>query len=319
MQAPGRGGFPHRRGFPPRHARQVHPAWAPVHAASVVGAPAAGVLPGYAAGAAAARPRRPALPGRVQDAVSRGTAQLVRPSQRVGRRVADGRRLAAGAAGLYRRLRQLGQRRQAGLPHRRPRAGAGRPSRRNAAGGCPLCRRRFHSSALEALRLGCDAFASDLNPVACLILKTLLEDIPRRGPELADELRAAGAKIKAQAEAELADLYPSDPDGATPIAYLWARMVRCESPNCGAEIPLLRSLWLCRKPRRKWALRPDIIRAAGATPKVEFGILTPESDREVAGGTVASARATCLSCGTALPPATGARPAGRPARRRCGV
>jgi adenine-specific DNA methylase len=35
---------------------------------------------------------------------------------------------------------------------------------------------------LEALRVGCDAFASDLNPVACLILKVILEDIPRHGP-----------------------------------------------------------------------------------------------------------------------------------------
>ena len=158
------------------------------------------------------------------------------------------------------------------------------------------------SIPLEALRLGCDAFASDLNPVACLILKTLLEDIPRRGPELADELRAAGAKIKAQAEAELADLYPPDPDGAMPIAYLWARTVRCESPNCGAEIPLLRSLWLCRKPKRKWALRPNIIREAGASPRVEFAIFAPTADREVAGGTVARARATCLGCRTVLPP-----------------
>jgi adenine-specific DNA methylase len=37
------------------------------------------------------------------------------------------------------------------------------------------------SIPLEALRLGCEAFASDLNPVACLILKVLLEDIPRHG------------------------------------------------------------------------------------------------------------------------------------------
>ena len=37
------------------------------------------------------------------------------------------------------------------------------------------------SIPLEALRLGCDAFASDLNPVACLILKVMLEDIPRHG------------------------------------------------------------------------------------------------------------------------------------------
>ena len=103
------------------------------------------------------------------------------------------------------------------------------------------------SIPLEALRLGCEAFASDLNPVACLILKVMLEDIPRHGPKLAEELRRVGAEIKRQAEKELADLYPKDPDGATPIAYLWARTVRCESPNCGAEIPLARSFWLCKK------------------------------------------------------------------------
>ena len=158
------------------------------------------------------------------------------------------------------------------------------------------------SIPLEALRLGCDAFASDLNPVACLILKTLLEDIPRRGPELADALRQAGAAIKAQAEAELADLYPADPDGAMPIAYLWARTVRCESPHCGAEIPLLRSLWLCRKPKRKWALRPEISRAPGAPPRVEFAIFAPTADGEVAGGTVARARAACPACQSILPP-----------------
>ncbi|MGH8563858.1 MAG: REP-associated tyrosine transposase [Gammaproteobacteria bacterium] len=111
------------------------------------------------------------------------------------------------------------------------------------------------SIPLEALRLGCEAFASDLNPVACLILKVILEDIPRHGPELAEELRRVGAEIKQQAEKELADLYPKDPDGATPIAYLWARTVRCESPNCGAEIPLARSFWLCKKANRKRALR----------------------------------------------------------------
>ena len=73
------------------------------------------------------------------------------------------------------------------------------------------------------MRLGCDAFASDLNPVACLILKVMLEDIPHHGPELAEELRRVGGEIKQKAEKELAEYYPKDPDGATPIAYLWAR------------------------------------------------------------------------------------------------
>src|SRR5262249_33805669 len=67
------------------------------------------------------------------------------------------------------------------------------------------------SIPLEALRLGCEAFASDLNPVACLILKVMLENIPRHGPQLAADLRRVGAEIKRQAERELAELYPPDP------------------------------------------------------------------------------------------------------------
>ena len=129
------------------------------------------------------------------------------------------------------------------------------------------------------MRLGCEAFASDLNPVACLILKVLLEDIPRyanaefrltddKGKEvvvhgLADALRHVGRQIKKAAEKELAEFYPADPDGARPIAYLWARTVRCEAPNCGCEIPLARSFWLCKKSNRKRALRYKVVRPSG--------------------------------------------------------
>ena len=158
------------------------------------------------------------------------------------------------------------------------------------------------SIPLEALRLGCEAFASDLNPVACLILKVMLEDIPRHGPKLAEELRRVGTEIKQQASMELADLYPRDADGATPIAYLWARTVRCESPNCGAEIPLARSFWLCRKAKRRRALKHHVVRPAGETPRVEFELFEPKSEKDVPGGTVARAKATCVACGTVLPP-----------------
>jgi adenine-specific DNA methylase len=158
------------------------------------------------------------------------------------------------------------------------------------------------SIPLEALRLGCEAFASDLNPVACLILKVMLEDIPRHGPKLAEELRRVGAEIKRQAEKDLADLYPKDPDGATPIAYLWARTVRCESPNCGAEIPLARSFWLCKKPKRKRALKHRVARPAGEPPRVEFEVFEPKTEKDVFGGTVTRAKATCVACGAVLPP-----------------
>ena len=132
--------------------------------------------------------------------------------------------------------------------------------------------------------------------------RSTLEDIPRHGPELADQLREAGAEIKRQAELELADLYPTDPDGATPIAYLWARTVRCEAPDCGAEIPLMRSFWLCKKAKRKRALRDSVERPNGLPPLVEFEVFEPEADSEVRDGTVTRAKATCLCCGTVLPP-----------------
>jgi putative DNA methylase len=158
------------------------------------------------------------------------------------------------------------------------------------------------SIPLEALRLGCEAFASDLNPVACLILKVMLEDIPRHVTELAEELRRVGQEIKEKAEKELADFYPKDRDGATPIAYLWVRTVTCESPNCGAEIPLMRSFWLCKKANRKRALRYKVVRPKGDLPRVEFEIFEPTTEKEVPGGTVTRAKATCLCCNMVLPP-----------------
>jgi len=174
------------------------------------------------------------------------------------------------------------------------------------------------SIPLEALRVGCDAFASDLNPVACLILKVMLEDIPRYGREkikvkknngeevetegLAEALRIVGKDIKEAAERELKEFYPDDKDGAKPIAYLWARTVKCEAPNCGAEIPLIRSFWLSKKEERKRALRYKLKRQQGKTPYIDFEIFEPKNDREVPGGTVTRAKATCLCCNNILPP-----------------
>jgi adenine-specific DNA methylase len=111
------------------------------------------------------------------------------------------------------------------------------------------------SIPLEALRVGADAFASDLNPVAVLLNKVVLEYIPKYGQKLADEVRKWGRWIKEQAEKELGEFYPKDPDGATPIAYLWARTITCEGPGCGAAVPLIRSLWLAKKGTRSVAVR----------------------------------------------------------------
>jgi putative DNA methylase len=158
------------------------------------------------------------------------------------------------------------------------------------------------SIPLEALRLGCETFASDLNPVSCLILKVMLEYIPRYGMNLADELRHVGDEIRDQAEKETIEFYPKDSDGATPVAYIWSRTIKCEAPNCGAEIPLTRSFWLCKKATRKIALKHKIINTKNKSPEVVFEIFEPKTEKEVHSGTVSRAKAKCLCCGTVLSP-----------------
>jgi putative DNA methylase len=169
------------------------------------------------------------------------------------------------------------------------------------------------SIPLESLRVGADAFASDLNPIPVLLNKVVLEYIPTYGKRLADEVRKWGEWIKIQAEKELSPFYPKDADGATPIAYLWARTIRCEGPACGAEVPLIRSLWLAKKANRSVALRLipksdkklvdiDIVElhrdgwVSQSDPSTFFKPSSFSSD-----GTVKRGSATCPCCGYTTP------------------
>ncbi|MCX6557425.1 MAG: DUF1156 domain-containing protein [Candidatus Aminicenantes bacterium] len=158
------------------------------------------------------------------------------------------------------------------------------------------------SIPFEALRLGCDSFASDLNPVSVLILKTILEEVPR-DTDIGNALQKAGAKLKAIAEPQLADLYPKDLDGRQPVAFLWARSVRCESPNCGAEIPLIRSFWLCKKIKKCRALRFSVSKSiAGSPALIALEVFIPQKDSDVPKANITRAKAKCLSCDTVLSP-----------------
>lgn len=150
------------------------------------------------------------------------------------------------------------------------------------------------SIPLEALRVGADAFASDLNPIPVLLNKVVLEYIPKYGQRLADEVRKWGKWVKEEAEKELAEFYPKDPDGSTPIAYLWARTIKCEGPGCGAEVPLIRSLWLSKRKTNLHALKlvPD-----RSKKSVKVEIVTKPKVGTVTNGTMARGSATCPCCG----------------------
>jgi putative DNA methylase len=155
------------------------------------------------------------------------------------------------------------------------------------------------SIPLEALRLGCDAFASDLNPVACLILRTLLQEAPRLGETSVAEIRQAAKDIRKTVSDELAPFYPKDDNGSTPIAYLWGRVVTCDT--CGIDLPLMRSLWLSKKTGRKRALRYSIIRTT-ARPQVRFEVFEPKTDSELQDGFIFRGKAVCPKCHSVLSP-----------------
>jgi putative DNA methylase len=147
---------------------------------------------------------------------------------------------------------------------------------------------------LEALRVGAEAFASDLNPVAVLLNKVVLEYIPTYRQKLADEVQLWGDWIRTRTADELAQFYPSGSNGAVPIAYLWARTVKCEGPGCGAEVPMIRSLWLAKKGEGSVALR---LLADRERRQVSTEIFEGAQAKDVGAGTVRRGSATCPVCG----------------------
>jgi putative DNA methylase len=177
---------------------------------------------------------------------------------------------------------------------------------------------------LEAQRLGLEAHASDLNPVAVLINKALIEIPPKFAgrppvfPELADsrlgswdratglaaDVRAYGEWIRNEAEKRIGEHYPQATleDGTTApvIAWIWARTVTCPNPACAIRMPLVRSWWLGKKKGKETWVRPIIAADPGhpSGKRVQFEIGhgatgAPNADYD---GTMRKSGATCVAC-----------------------
>lgn len=176
---------------------------------------------------------------------------------------------------------------------------------------------------LESQRLGLETVASDLNPVAVLINKALVEIPPRfmdRPPVfpglaeseirtwsgvagLAADVRSYGDWMRREAERRLGDIYP-DVDGMQVISWLWARTVTCPNPGCRIEAPLLRSWWLAKKKGKENHLVPEVVgdptHASGL--RVSFSVRRGRPAPGQGDGTVSGRTgAVCIACGTAMP------------------
>ncbi len=199
---------------------------------------------------------------------------------------------------------------------------------------------------LEAMRLGCQAIANDYNPVAWFILKCTLEYPQRlagkthplpdlnldekpdlKSGDLADHVRLWGQWVLENARKELLKYYPVI-DNKPTVAYLWARTIPCQDPQCKATVPLLKTLWVCKKAEKTLKDTPEnrnrrdflrlkktrnqtkvVINSQRAlklcpdpeTKQVRFEIITPENIDDVGEPTMSGATATCPFCGSQQP------------------
>ena len=174
---------------------------------------------------------------------------------------------------------------------------------------------------LEAQRLGLEAHAHDLNPVAVMINKAMIEIPPKfsgmapvnsdaqvnsmhdawaRAEGLAEDVRYYGEWMKQEAYKRIGHLYPKvkvpEEQGggeATVIAWIWARTVKCPNPACGCEIPLVRSFTLSKKKGHEAYVEPQFFDS-----KCSYTVKLGEHKEK---GTVNRTAASCVACGTSVP------------------
>ena len=183
------------------------------------------------------------------------------------------------------------------------------------------------SIPLEALRLGCETYASDSNPVAVFIQKALLEFPQKFGIEIKipntfqdelieetkEDLSLFGSKsrtnllnyliqrwsriILSEVSDEIGQFYPEDPDGWIPVGYYFNNTIACQNPSCNAEIPLTANFWLSKKKGQNIVYYP-IINKNGKT--INFKIISNQEIDDLGfdpnNGTVSLADARCLIC-----------------------
>ncbi|MCR5976557.1 DUF1156 domain-containing protein [Gordonia jinghuaiqii] len=187
---------------------------------------------------------------------------------------------------------------------------------------------------LEAQRLGLNAHASDLNPVAVLINKALIEFPPRfagrppvfpgaadaelgdwpRATGLAVDVRRYGAWMREQAKEHIGHLYPDaiivdDKTKAIAkimtIAWIWARTVTCSNPACAIEMPLVNSWWLGKKKGKESYVVPIVVNdtdtPSGRRVKFLIGHDSAKAPTPADDGTSAGGNGRCIACGSVSP------------------
>jgi putative DNA methylase len=179
------------------------------------------------------------------------------------------------------------------------------------------------SIPIEAQRLGLNVEASDLNPVALLLNRLLLDQVRAalnraavhpaeltlgvagggKGlAGLAEDVVWYGKRLRELTKESVGSLYPAVRDLSgrefPVISWIWARTVTCSNPACRRPAPLAANFWLSKKKGRERWLEP-VVGEPGEP--ICFSIRTGSSGPATTGSkTGRGVRFKCLGCGEAI-------------------
>lgn len=174
------------------------------------------------------------------------------------------------------------------------------------------------SIPLEAQRLGLRARGSDLNPIAVLLNKAMIElphsfhNAPPVNPAtdsldgwggsagLANDIRYYGNWMREEAYKRIGGFYPkvklSDETEVTVKTWLWAHTVPCANPVCGMPMPLVHSFQLSKKKGNKYWTRPVV---DTRSKKISFVVQNHDAGVPDKGTVNGKKReAVCITCGS---------------------
>lgn len=174
---------------------------------------------------------------------------------------------------------------------------------------------------MEALRLGCETYSSDINPVAIIIQKCIMEfpqclnRAPKTNniasidnshdPPLLNDIRKWSDWVLSSASKEIGRFYPSDVTrNETVIGYITARMITCQNLRCKAEIPLMPNFWLSHKQKKMIAVYPYLVGKTIRFKIVGDGHEPLPHNFDPDKGTISRATAVCIGCGSVVDPKT---------------
>ena len=179
---------------------------------------------------------------------------------------------------------------------------------------------------LEAQRLGLEAHAHDLNPVAVMIEKAMIEIPPKFAGQapinpdvrsgqvgttgkgvwvgasgLSEDVRYYGEWMKKKAFEKIGHMYPKikvpqmqGSGEATVVAWIWTRTVKCPNPSCGCTMPLAGSFVLSKKKGKQAYIVPSY---DSERNRMFYSVRIDEDTPPETGKTSRGAKFRCLVCG----------------------